>query len=505
MMDSDIDSGSYGYSKVTHHPAPSVKESGAYYTPKAVASTLVRWAVRHDDDRLLDPSCGDGSFVVAHNNVVGVERDPEAATRAKQRAPWLDLHNGDFFTWAEQTNERFDCAAGNPPFIRYQTFNGAVRKRAIALCATIGVPFSGLSSSWAPFLVATSMLLKPGGRMAFVIPAAIGHAPYAAPVIDRLASCFNAVHIVAIRRKLFPRLSEDCWLLFADGYGGSTDHLKFTPLDRFSEVRMPPCSATRIPLSEWRGTWNKRLRPYLLNSDTRSLYQAVAKRPDSKRLGLLASVGIGYVSGANKFFHLRPSQAEQLGIPESLLCATVRNGRMLPRRTLTNAIVNGWRQSDEPMLLLRIQRGTELSKNVISYLETEAARQASKRYKCRNRNPWYSVPDVRIPDFFLTYMSGRSSNLVRNLAKATCTNALHAVSLRDRRFASRLLEMWWSSYVQLSCELEGHALGGGMLKLEPREAANVVIPSPENINSFSSSVFDDAISVMHKWRHYGSS
>ena len=50
-----------------------------------------------------------------------------------------------------------------------------------------------------------------------------------------------------------------------------------------------------------------------------------------------------------------------------------------------------------------------------------------KGYKCRMRTPWYSVPDVRVPDFFLTCMSGRRPNLVRNCAAATCTNAVHGV------------------------------------------------------------------------------
>jgi len=54
--------------------------------------------------------------------------------------------------------ERFECAAGNPPFIRYQTFKGAMRKRALAHSLTHGAQFSGLTSSWAPFLVSTATL-----------------------------------------------------------------------------------------------------------------------------------------------------------------------------------------------------------------------------------------------------------------------------------------------------------------------------------------------------------
>ena len=46
-----------------------------------------------------------------------------------------------------------------------------------------------------------------------------------------------------------------------------------------------------------------------------------------------------------------------------------------------------------------------------------------------NRTPWYTVPDVRRPEFVLTYMSGRSPALAANHSRCTCTNALLAVDL----------------------------------------------------------------------------
>jgi tRNA1(Val) A37 N6-methylase TrmN6 len=184
----------------------SQKDSGAYYTPDGVAETLLHWALRSESDRLLDPSCGDGRFIAGHRNSVGIEQDSAAGKLASQRAPWASIHEGDFFDWASTTTERFDCAAGNPPFIRYQTFKGEIRNLATKLCARAGAHFSGLSSSWAPFLVATATLLKPGGRMAFVVPAEIGHAPYSAPLIEYLASHFAVLHIVAVKDALVCRV-----------------------------------------------------------------------------------------------------------------------------------------------------------------------------------------------------------------------------------------------------------------------------------------------------------
>ena len=312
----------------------SQKQAGAYYTPERVVSSLVRWAVRDESDRLLDPSCGDGRFIASHRNSVGIEQDIEAAAVARERAPGGRVHEAEFFAWAARTHERFECAAGNPPFIRYQTFKGDVRKRALELCARLGAKFSGLTASWAPFLVATASLLKPDGRMAFVVPASIGHAPYAAPLVDYLIEYFDDVRMTAIRSKLFPELSEDCWLLHADGFGGSTTELCFSVLDHF-KPSATPCETTTIPVPEWRESWSRRLRPYLLPANVREVYRAAASDADSLRFGDIASIGIGYVSGANDFFHLRPSEAEAWSIPDRLLHPTVRNSRVLPTGALT--------------------------------------------------------------------------------------------------------------------------------------------------------------------------
>jgi adenine-specific DNA methylase len=156
----------------------SQKAAGAYYTPDEVASSLVRWVVRDPLDRLLDPSCGDGRFIRLHRNSVGCEQDELAVREARQRAPHASIEHIDFFAWASTIGDRFTCAAGNPPFIRYQTFKGEARERALRLCEEHGASFTGLlTSSWAPFLVVAASLLVQGGRMGFVVPAEIGHAP----------------------------------------------------------------------------------------------------------------------------------------------------------------------------------------------------------------------------------------------------------------------------------------------------------------------------------------
>lgn len=479
------------------------KLSGAYFTPEALAEALACWAIRRKTDRLLDPSCGDGRFIAAHENSVGIEQDSDSARMAIERAPWALVHEGDFFQWAEATSERFECCAGNPPFIRYQHFKGEVRGRALALCAREGARFSGLTSSWAPFLVATASLLKRGGRMAFVVPAEIGHAPYAAPLLEYLIANFSTVHVIAVREKLFPQLSEDCWLLYTEGFGGHTSEIRFSALDRFEWAARPPSYFLRVAVSEWRTRWNRRLRPFLIAPRIRELYGELSAAGGSRQLGAFAGVGIGYVSGDNNFFHLRPSDADRWGIPESFLHPTVRNGRVLPKNQITPQTVQSWKKADQQMLLLRVKRGQDLPAAVKRYLDSSAGHSARQGYKCRNRAPWYSVPDVQVPDFVLTYMSGRSPQLVKNDAGVTCTNTVHSVMIRDRALATKLLPSWSTPFVQLSCELEGHPLGGGMLKLEVREAGRVLFPDPQfELDRSAKRDINAGLAEMRRWRHY---
>ena len=476
------------------------KETGAYFTPPDVVSTLVQWAARRASDRLLDPSCGDGRFIALHRRSVGVEQEAESSQTARERAPGVLIHEGDFFTWAMRTTERFECAAGNPPFIRYQRFSGNTRRTALSLCSRMGVDFSALTSSWAPFLVATASLLNPGGRMAFVVPAEIGHATYSSPLLDYLARNFGKVHLTAIREKLFADLSEDVWLLFADNFGSSTNEFELSCQTRFKYSAEPPPRSRRVSLTEWID-WNRRLRPFLLPRGVRELYESAKNAKSSFGLGEVAKVGIGYVTGANDFFHLRPSDAAAAGISDRWLHTAVRNGRVLTTGMVNQHTVRKWLDNDEAVLLLRLQSEQSLSRAVRNYLESPAGIGASKTYKCRNRNPWFVVPDVKVPHAFLSVMSGNRPSLAWNRAGCVATNSVHTVQLTGAASQRAIRDAWNGQLTSLSCEIEGHPLGGGMLKLEPREASRLVLSNKKRWTPGESNLIQDGVETLRQWRH----
>jgi adenine-specific DNA-methyltransferase len=483
----------------------NAKRHGQFFTPPGVAATLVDWVVRAQADRILDPSCGDGEFLVAHHNAFGCELDAEHAATARKRAPAALVLGCDFFGWADTTGERFSGIAGNPPFIRYQDFSGALRERALKAAERFGAKLPALTSSWAPFVAASARLLQRGGRLAFIVPAEIGHAAYAVPLIEALCASFGEVAIVAVREKIFPALSEDAWVLYADNYGAASDAVRLVCVDRFVEHMPVPRDGRLVPLDALRDV-RGRLRRYLLPREVLQAYEELERSAQVLRFGEVASVGIGYVSGANEFFHLRPSFVKKTGIPADFLSPAVRRGASLPQTsTLTESQVQTWVDNDEAVLLLRLRcNANELPLAIRRYLDCAEGRSAREAYKCRVRDPWWSVPDVTIPDGFLTYMSGETVSLVRNAAGCVATNSVHVVKMKKQTSFRALQAAFDSPLSRLSCEIEGHPLGGGMLKLEPREAQRLLLPMPSanKQSKDAGEVLEHGITHMRAWRGY---
>jgi hypothetical protein len=477
---------------------------GQFFTPEEVAAELVNWALPDGRGRVLDPSCGDGEFLRQLDGAVGVELCAENAAHAREAAPDANVLEADFFEWAATQGPSFDAVVGNPPFIRYQQFSGTTRKQALKLSRRIGVELNGLASSWAPFIAVSASLLEPGGRMAFVVPAEIGHATYAEPLIEGLCQSFSSLTLVAVRKKLFPHLSQDAWLLYAGGRGGSTGEIGFVPVDRFTPDLNPDDPEKSIPLQAWR-EMGGRLRKFLLPASALKVYREMTRRGGVSQMGNVADVTIGYVSGDNDFFHFHRSAANMFEIPESCLRPTIRRGEQLTADYVDNRLIERWSGAGEEIWVLDLSDIQELPRAVRDYLSSPRAEKAQERYKCRVRDPWYVIPGVdHVPSAFVTCMSGRDSRLAINRAGAVCTNSVLAVTLRDSVAQTELVKGWQHPLARLSQELEGHPLGGGMLKLEPGEARRVHVPlGPFHATQAEERAIADAVELMRTWRHYG--
>jgi len=475
------------------------KLAGAFYTPPEVARCIVRWAVRNSADTVLDPSFGEGVFLrasaeridslggIGQKQVCGVEIDMKTLEKARSTLQIQQLVLSDFFDVQSGHLPTFDAVVGNPPFIRYQHFKGEIRENALRSANRLGVSLSELTSSWAPFLVHAAEFVGSNGRLAMVLPTEMLHASYARPVVHFVLERFASVQLALFTERLFPDLNQDTLILFADKHGSRCSELRvrrFESLLKLEETLETASSfGEPVCLSDVSST-NGRLRNHFLDKEVADLYRFLQADPRSARLGELAQVGIGYVTGCNDYFHFTIEESHHYRIPDRYLVPTLANHGILRGLCFTEMDWNEAAQQGEAVYLVDIPRlpFSKLPKSVRHYIARGRRLRINRAYKCSVRKPWFSVPHGSPAQAFLSYMSGTAPRICWNSASVLATNSTHEV-----RFGPivafepwKLAFTFWCSLTQLSCEIEGHPMGGGMLKLEPSEAESVLVIRPEN-------------------------
>ena len=470
------------------------KARGAFFTPPEIAHYLARWAVRSPGDRVLEPSCGEASFLLAAadrlkdvganplcwgEQLHGIEIFEASARNAESllRDAGFDTRVavGDFFE--HETPISYDAVVGNPPFVRYQNFSGVARARAREAALAQGVRLSGLANAWAAFVVKAALHLAPEGRLALVLPAELLSVNYAKEVRRFLLRRFRRVRLIMFEERVFPGVLEEVVLLLAEGDGGS-DCLE---VHQTRDLR----SLKSVEAAKWTAhtpSDNEKWTPALVARDAFTIYQAfVGER--FEELDAWGGAYLGAVTGNNKFFSLTIAEATENGLCESDMIRISPPGtRHLRGLTFTKAV---WKQlaKDGAQCLLLYPK-EEPSNGARRYISEAEQAGVAKAYKCRVRKTWWRVPLVKTPDLFLTYMNHDRPRLVSNSAQVQILNSVYGVRLAPRRkqLGRDVLPIaCLNSITQLGAEIVGRAYGGGLLKMEPREADRLPVPSLERV------------------------
>jgi adenine-specific DNA methylase len=374
---------------------------------------------------------------------------------------------------------------GNPPYIRYQSFSGKDRVKAQQAALAQGVRLSGLANAWAAFVVHAASFLKTGGRLALVLPAALLSVNYAAPVRRFLLNRFKSVQLVLFEERVFPGVLEEVVLLLAEGEGPTPqfDLFQVRDLDGLEAIRRPSTAASRpwTPI-DVDAKWTEALLPPAASS----LYTALTARAAFDELGDWGDTDLGMVTGNNQFFTLTAADVAKLGLKEAeLIRISPPGSRHLRGLTFGNRAFEEMAAEGSRVYLFHPSKNKP-SAAAKRYIELGESTGVDKAYKCGVRSPWWLVPTVRVPDLFLTYMNQDVPRLVWNQAKAAHLNSIHGVTLKpDRReLGADLLPIaMLNSITMLGAELVGRSYGGGILKIEPKEADRLPMPSPETLEA----------------------
>ena len=182
---------------------------GSFYTSESCARAMTSHFTFGQDDFLIDPACGSGSFLFAadipHDRLVGVDFDPTAVMIATFNffvkfpnvAVTPPIYNADFFDWySENQDRRFTYVVGNPPY------------GANLDLSKVESDHIKTGESFSYFIEYGLKLLSEGGVMSFLLPEAMLNVTRHEDIRDFILDHANLVRVEKYSSKFSGVMSD---------------------------------------------------------------------------------------------------------------------------------------------------------------------------------------------------------------------------------------------------------------------------------------------------------
>lgn len=449
----------------------SPPDGGMADTPVLLADTAVRVVGLSGATSWLDPCVGSGQLVAAALRA-GVSRDTILAVDLQTQLPTLDrlgveyLLGTDFIKWARETDRRFDRVIANPPFVRLSKLQKPLLHPASETLLD-GIRIPGTANYWVAFLITGMKLLRRGGAMSYILPAAWEYADYASPLRELCASYFRELDVHRVSEPMFDEVEDGSVLLVGRGFGEQ-------PSRDVRVFRHATLSALSTALSTDSAHTNVgRLRRH-----------DASLKSGEVRMRQIAEVRIGAVSGDAHFFLLTEGQRLALGLPRSAVRPILSKSDQIIKSEIDVETWQDLLDDGKRVWLLDPSEDALEDPSVRVYLHLDVEKGGCHRAaaKIRNRDPWYRVP---LPPNFDGFVSGMSQSapwvMLNRMPGLTISNTLYGVSFPTLKSvdeqAAWCLSMLSSMTARSRSELV-REYPQGLLKLEPRDFADLVVRQP---------------------------
>ncbi len=511
---------------------PNKKQAvGQFNTPPDVADLLLGFCLRQPTDRLLDPGYGAGELLIraaqwqdwlaTHiqdippKTLWGVEMDGETAVRVRAQLPQATILTQNFFTLAPDSHNLFDAIIGNLTDTHTERLTRALlganwqmafswaswpRKGLQFMPPALAMQLDERAGLHGYFLLHSTLFLRQGGRLGFVVPNGWLDGAYGQTLKQHLLDHFKILAVVESGvEQWFNSTKENTCLLVLEKCDGPnrraanqvrlvrlkrplTHFLTHSPND-YRRVQQAESLITRLLANRDADTPDFTIGVQaqdklsaqaqwgvLLRAPT-----GVRQRLDRRDLLALkrwAIIQRGYTTGANRFFYLTPADVTKWGLEPEFYQPVLKSLRGLAKLRLEPADSRHYLLVVPPTASLA---GTAVA-NYIAWGEAEGYHQ---RQTCAARHPWYSLP-AQSPAQFV-FPKGIWQRSITPLLTAPMPVDQQLYQLRlvvgvPILAAAALLNSAW---FMLQCELRGRInFATGLLWLARYELAEALLPDP---------------------------
>ena len=437
----------------------------------------------------LEPSAGEGVFLSALSSrrvrpeqiyAIDLKNDPCAADSLATTKRGVD-----FLQWSRSTSRKFDRIVGNPPFRALNRVPEPVRLAALHTLDLAGrrIPLS--SNLWYAFVCASVGLLRPGGALGMILPAAFEYAGYGASLKQALRDSFGHVEVFRSDAPLFSKVLEGSVVLLCYDYNAG------------------PCEISRRAFKTAKGLVRGLLRSH--RRAPRDLYKPLKPVLRAEvRLSDVVKVRIGAVTGHAEFFLLSDSKRMRLRLPKKACVPCLTKARHLQAATVGSREWNALRERDERVWLFKPPPEIVGDEHVRSYmsLNIEDGGCEKEGFKVRSRKPWY---DVCVPADIDGFVSGMSQFgpffVISEWRRLVASNTLYVVSFvenlsDDEKFSWALALLTRQNRNAIRKRSRQYA--GGLQKIEPSALASLPIKEPIVVSDARKHYREAILSVKQK-------
>ena len=207
------------------------------------------------------------------------------------------------------------------------------------------------------------------------------------------------------------------------------------------------------------------------------IYWTILKKGRDKlvRLGDVAEVRFGIKTGANDFFFLNKEDLSAWNIEDEFLVPAMKNVREADRIVVKSSFF--------PLHLFLCHRSREelMGTGALEYVKWGESQGFHLRSSCKGRPRWWSLGKPRSAHINCNYQIGNIQHFFVSCEPFFVSNNFQCVHYSESPFS--LAASLNSSWTQLWVSVMGRTnFGGGLLKTETYETANIVIPNPAIID-----------------------
>lgn len=552
----------------------SNKSIGQFFSGPLVSDLLVSAADIQSSESInaIDPMVGKADMLEAlrragakPENLFGIDIDGSAIAGATTAIPGHNLLATDAFS-SEATDvyraREWDLVITNPPYVRYQklsamygddpvdTVRGLLGKVIDALddngakrhYLNAARSYSGLADLAVPCWILCAYLVKPGGKLAMVLPDSWLKREYSAAIHEILAANFTVERVIIDEsRSWFADAQVKTSLLVATKNQHWATQMTQKDVRHVGLTKHAANSESLVGNLSYSGTIGTDAFKSVCVNEARFADESVWVRDeplyawDIRMEGVQEhansgatlrdwhiSVGQGLRTGANGFFYF--SLSENGRASNAIWSEIVGNEPVDPNEL---PLIPALRYQDEitggclidnrrpAHLLLRIIEPINFDDAVenggaynalaryIAYCETHDVVQNGRKQRipqlsavrtngptsetCESDRYWYMLPELKdrhMPDLVIPRINGgpvRAYLLPEGQGGVVDANfSTLWVDSRDRADAYAALALLNSTYVRLGLETTCNVLGGGALKCEAVSIRKMALPAPSS-------------------------